>query len=111
MGVQESRNISATILSGQTKSAAVSLAGFTLTGIITPAALDGTSLSFDVSADGSTFVPLYDSTNTAQTVTAGVSRGYALNPQVFMNWNQIKVVSNASESADHVITLVARPTA
>lgn len=99
-------DLTATITSGQTKSAAVHALGGSIVAIETPAALTGTALSFEGSRDGSTYVPLYDETNTALSVTVGTSRGYAIPPYWFKGWTFIKVVSNAAEGADRSIVLV-----
>lgn len=51
--------IAVTIASGQTVSGAAMLGGACLVGLITPAALTGTAITFQASADGSTYVPLH----------------------------------------------------
>jgi hypothetical protein len=99
----------ASILSGQTVGVAVSLAGVSILGIVTPAALTGTTITFQVSADGTTYVPLYDGTNTLVSFTVAVSRGYYLDPIIFASWRFVKLVSGAAEAADRVITLLVRP--
>lgn len=98
-----------TIANSTTISAAVSLIGVSILGIVTPAALTGTAITFQVSADGSTYVPLYDSTNTQVSVTVAASRGYYLDPAIFAAWRYAKVVSGSAEAADRTFTLLVRP--
>jgi hypothetical protein len=74
-----------------------------------PAAFTGTTLTFQVSADGSTYVPLYDSSGTLQSMTVAVSCGYSLNPTVFAGWPYLKVVSGSAQGRIAAITLLTRP--
>jgi hypothetical protein len=101
-----------TIANGATTSPALRVPTETMLGLITPAALTGTSLSFLVSMDNGTFVPLNDSgTNAAVSVTITPGRAYAFDPILFLGWSYIKFVSNATELADRIFTLSVRPVA
>lgn len=99
----------ATIANGATVSGVVALDAATVTGIVLPAAFTGTSLSFQVSADGSTYVALYDSTNTLESMTVTQGRGYSVNPAVFSGWPYMKVVSGSTEGGSRDLILVTRP--
>lgn len=101
--------LTATIASGQTVSGAVALPSATMSGLILPAAFTGTSISFQVSVDGSAYVALYDSSNALETVTVTQARAYSLNPTVFAGWPYAKLVSNAAEGGSRAITVVTRP--
>lgn len=101
--------VTATIANSATVSNAVTLDAATITGIVMPAAFTGTTLTFQVSADGSTYVALYDSTGTLESMTVAVSCGYSLNPAVFAGWPYMKVVSGSTEGGSRAITLVTRP--
>lgn len=101
--------VTATIANGGTLSDAVDLGASTVCGLILPAAFTGTGLSFQVSADGVTYVALYDSSNTAESMTVTQGRAYSVNPSVFAGWQYAKVVSNAAEGASRAVTLVVRP--
>jgi hypothetical protein len=101
--------VTATIANGATVSGAVDLGAATVTGIQMPAAFTGTTLTFQVSADGSTYVPLYDSSGTLQSMTVAVSCGYSLNPTVFAGWPYLKVVSGSAQVGSVAITLLTRP--
>lgn len=105
---EDSGSVAATIANGQTKSAAVALIGVSILGIVTPAAIDGTVLTFEVSADGTTYVPLYDATNVQVSVTIAASRGYYLDPAIFAAWRYAKLVATQS-TADRAYTLLTRP--
>src|SRR6187402_3138980 len=83
---------------------ATGIAGVTITGIITAASLTGTSFSFQVSMDNSTFVALEDSTGASVAFTVESSRAYYVDPIIFMSWNYVKVVSGSAESGGDTIT-------
>lgn len=102
-------NLTATIASSGTTSGVVTLGSATITGIVLPAAFTGTTLTFQVSADGSTYVALYDSTDTLETMTVTQGHGYSVNPTVFAGWPYMKVVSGSTEGSSRTITLVTRP--
>lgn len=97
-----------TIANAGTVSDALELNQATLLGVITPAALTGTEMSFQVSADGTTYVALYDGSGLAYSVYVGTSRAVPLDGAAFMGWRFVKVVSNAAEGGARSITLVAR---
>lgn len=98
-----------TIATSTTVSAAVDLGANTITGIQMPAAFTGTALTFQVSSDGSTYVPLYDASSTQYSMPVGPSRGYSIDPAVFAGWPYVKVVSGTTEVANRTITLLVRP--
>lgn len=104
---------SVTIPDGQTVSGAASLEGDTLVGLILDAALDSTSLSFQVSdAVGGTYLALYDDAGNAIAATVAASRAVSLAPAEFSGWRFIKVVGGSAQSgADTIIKLVTRPVA
>lgn len=99
----------ATIANGATISDGIPLLSGTITGLILPAAFTGTALTFQVSQDGSTYTALYDSSNTAESMTVAQGRAYSVNPAVFAGWQYAKVVSNAAEGASRAVMLVVRP--
>lgn len=102
------KKIVASIASGGTTSQAIGLPGLTLLGIQTPAALTGTALTFQVSHDGNTWVPLYDDAATPAEIslTVTTSRAYSLDPSKFAAWEWIKVVSGSAEAAARQIYLL-----
>ena len=100
---------SVVIANGQTVSEAAPFYGLRLVGLITPAALTGTSVTFQGSVDGVTYVPIYDSAGVAITATVSTSRWTVLDPADFAGMAYIKVVSGSAEGAARTIVLIARP--
>ena len=100
--------VTATIASSGTTSNACALGSLRLFGIITPAALTGTALTFLVSYDGVSFNPLYDANGSIVTVTVGVNRYIALDPTLYAAVTNLQIVSNASEAAARSLQLVLR---
>lgn len=76
--------------------------------IVTPAALTGTTIKFQValSSDATTFYPLYDE-GTEYSVTVSTSRYVALNPDVFQGVSVMRLVSGSSEAASRTISVVS----
>lgn len=98
--------IQAVIAAGQTTSANFSLYGTTAAGLIVPAGMTGTSLSFKVSIDGINFAPLNYGDNTPVTINISSSLGAtSLPPFVFFPWRFIQIVSNATEASQCILTI------
>lgn len=96
-----------TIFTGGTKSSVVDLLGYSLVGIIIPAAFTGTALSFETSdaADG-TFVPVKSTTSgSALSYTVAQGTYAAIDPKDFAGVRFIKFVSGSTEIADRVIKI------
>jgi hypothetical protein len=103
--------VTVTIANGETVSTATSslfLAGGIAGAIITPAALTGTALSFQVSYDGVTFTPLYATGGTTISYTVAASRVIPLDPAVFGAFPYIKLVSGSAEGAARTFTVIVR---
>ncbi len=99
---------SVAIANGQTVSDAVDLGGLRPIALVTPAALTGTSFTFQSSVDGTTFVPVYDSSGSQVSVTVSTSRFVVLSPTSFAGVRHLKVVSGSAEGAARTIQIVAR---
>lgn len=111
-GLVKTRKIKLTIASGGTTSGAVDLEGYQVVGIQTPSAMTGTSLTFTTPlGDTSTYIALYDKTNTQVSVTiaTNAARHYELAPADFVGLDTLKVVSSGSEAAERTLYLVTRP--
>lgn len=82
-------------------SAAIDCLEQTLSGIVTPSALTNASMRFKVSLDGTTYVPLYDDSNTlyAITVATGASQAYALSLPKLKPWRWVKINMSGNEGA------------
>lgn len=117
------RVVDATIASGAALSGSVQVQDVArpsalraLVGIQMPDGWTTASLTFDVSLDGSTFVPLYWDGSEYEIVAAGgaaASSGVALEPSVFAGWAFVKVRSGTSgtpvnQGAERVLKLVLR---
>jgi hypothetical protein len=93
-----------TIANGESLSTALSLAPGTrqLAAIQMPAAWTDASLTFAVSADGTTYSPLYFAGSEYTVEAAGgavASGGIALEPRVFAAWPYVKIRSGTAASA------------
>lgn len=95
-----------TIASGGTTSGTIALRHFVLWGVVLPA-MTGTSLSFQVSADGVTYQALYDDAGDQVLLPIAGSRSYTL-PAALAAWPWCKIVSNAAEAAARELVLVAK---
>lgn len=97
-----------TIASSGTTSGAISMvSGGRLAGLIIPASFTGTSISFSVSADGSTY-GTFKQFGTAVSITVVASDAVdILGAYVGLcAWPYVKVVSNATEAASRTIGYV-----
>lgn len=95
-----------TIASSGTVSTAIQLDGVIPVGIITPAALTGTSMSFQFSHDDSTFNALYNTSGTLVSITVAASRWIGLDKEDYLGAKSLKVVSGSTEAAERTITIV-----
>lgn len=107
-----------TIASGASLSDASDGKGKTLVGVEMPSAWTAAALSFMVSNDGSTYVPLYDQgvevTIPSSLIGTAEARSFALDPTQFLGFRYVKVRSGVNgaavnQGAERVITLVWRP--
>jgi hypothetical protein len=111
-GVAHAIFIETTIANGGTTSAVKNLQGYSLVGVVTPAALTSTVVSFKALIPGTTtYVPVYDATNTLIDVDVATNeaRYYALNPQDFCGIDNLQLVCGSAEGAARTFYLVVRP--
>lgn len=87
-----------TIASGQATSSTVNANGYTLVGIMFPAAFTGTVITFLVSVDGVTFRTMIDAAGPVS-YTVAQARYIGINPVDFYGVQYFQIVSNASEGA------------
>jgi hypothetical protein len=99
---------SATIATSGTTSTAVPTGRSAIFGVVLPAEFDGTTLEFQVSADGVTYQTLYDSTGDTKVAMTGLlaSRSYDL-PTALAAWPYMKFVASTQTGAT-VLTLVTK---
>lgn len=74
--------------------------------LVTPAALTGTTFTFQASADGSTYVQIYYE-STAYSVTVSTSRHIALDRRAFEGVRYVKIVSGTAEGALRTIGVIS----
>ena len=89
-------------------STGVQTGGLLLSGIVLPATMTGTALTFDFSFDGSTWVDVVetDGTEVTYTVTAGDVVRVDPSGWAFATAGCIRVSSRATEAADRKIQLI-----
>lgn len=84
------------------------LRGRVLVGIILPAAMTSTSITFKFSNDNTTFVDLYDTSGNQVSVTIAASRWVGLLAEDFAGARYLKIATGSGEAADRTITAVTR---
>ncbi len=102
-----------TISAGSALSAAVQLGDRHAVGIEMPGAWTAANLTFQASADGSTYRDLYDDSNNEYAVNADADRYLILNPADFAGIRFLKIRSGTSsspvnQSAQRTLKLVMR---
>jgi hypothetical protein len=92
-------------------SPAVDLKARRLHHLIFPAGMTSVDISFDVSPDDVTYVPLYDATGEYKILAAqvGASRAILINLPDFFGIRFLKLKTSVNMTADRTITLVAIP--
>lgn len=98
--------LTATISISTTTSDAVLLYGCTAVAFQTPAALTGTSFTFQGSIDkGLTFKTIKDQLGATIAFTVAVDGSYPLDANIFAPYDQIKIVSGSTEVAEREILI------
>ena len=124
MDRNETKYITTSIALGASLTAAIPLAqvdsttninlnGMRLFGIVMPAAWTAANLTFQASADGTTYSNMYNSDGTELTVTASTSRYIYLDPAIFASVQFLKIRSGTAgtpvnQEAARTIGLVLR---
>ena len=109
----------ATIANGASLSDSVDCGeGRALISLMTPAAWTAAAITFDVSADNTTFAPLYDSLGaevimSSASIATAAARAFALDPAACVGWRYVKVRSGVNgaavnQGAARSVTLVFR---
>jgi len=98
----------AVIQSGQSESNIINPYATTVKTIFMPAAFDGTAITFKISYDGLTFYNYYNIDNILVSITCSAGRAYGLGAIDFYSIQHLKIVSNATESAERQINLLTR---
>lgn len=97
-----------TIANGATTSSVYLLAQHYLAfGLVMPSSFTGTTLTFQVSADGVTFQALYSTANVQVSMTVAASRCYDLPPEL-ASWHSFKIISGSSEGAARELVVIGK---
>jgi hypothetical protein len=91
------------IANGQTESAEIITNGMSLCGLLLPAALTGTAITFEASdVSGGTYLPVYNSTGQVS-YTVAANRYVAIDPKDFQGIQFLKIKSGSAEGAARTI--------
>jgi hypothetical protein len=93
----------ATIASGQANSDAFRMAGDSVIGLITPATFEPTSLTVQVSLNGTDWVTL-----NGVSFTVTTSRAYEVSAQSIYGWPFVRLVANSNPAADRVVKVLIK---
>lgn len=102
-------SLSLTIANGAQTSNS-SRTGFKATpvGVIFPAAMTGTGITFEMSDDGTNWYPVVGRDGNVVTITKVNSSFRALNKEDFMAIQEVRVKSSGAEGAERIIKLICR---
>jgi hypothetical protein len=110
--IRNPRTVAVPIANGETTSAVVCLRDHAMVGLITPAALTSTAITFTASTtEGGTFVPVYDSDGSVVSLAVAQARAIGLSgaeADALAPFVWIKVVCGSAEADDRVLTLVLK---
>lgn len=101
---------SATIADTETTSEDVSLGGLRAWGVNVPSATASANITFEVSADGTTWHPLYkeDNTELSIAITATAAIGFGELIIYFAAWPHVRIIGDVAASGDEDFEIVAR---
>jgi len=104
------KDVTIDISENTTQSNAVNTDGMLLTGIVFPAAMTGTAVTFDFSVDGTNFYDVVetDGTEVSYTVTAGDVVRVDPSGWAFASSGFLRIVSGTAEAADRTIKFIFR---
>ena len=93
-------SLSVSIASGQQVSSIIDCGGFTLCGVIIPAAFTGTAITFQMcDTIGGTFVPVTGVSGSALSYTVAAGKYYAIDPKDFFGIRYLEIKSGSAEGA------------
>ena len=106
--MQLSKQVLIDVSEDASNSTGVQCDGLLLSGIVFPAAMTGTTISFDFAFDGSTWVDVVETDGTAvsYTVTAGDVVRVDPSGWAFATAGSLRVTSSGTEAADRKIQLI-----
>jgi len=106
--MQLSKQVLIDVSEDASNSTGVQADGLLLSGIVFPAAMTGTSVTFDFSFDGSTWVDVVETDGTEVSYTVSTGNVTRVDPSgwAFASAGFIRVTSNGTEAADRNIQLI-----
>lgn len=97
------------ISSGQTESTEIDLNGTTLVGVMTPATITSTTLTFKAAlTSGGTFNAVTGTSGSAISYTISAGKYFAIDPKDFHGVRYLKLVGGSSEGADRTLTVLSK---
>lgn len=96
-----------TIANAGTVSGAIAIGDYAMLGFQLPAAFTGVAMTFQVSADGATYVPLRDQSGALITITVAQGNAYPF-PDEVGAWPYVKLVSGTAEGGARTILIAAK---
>jgi len=87
---------------------ALDMRGNVLVGLIIPATITSTTITFLGSIDNGTFTAMYNTAGTALSAAVLASRLIAINPSDFASVDYLKIATGSNEIADRTITAIMR---
>ena len=93
-----------------TTSSAAQCDGLLLSGIVFPAAMTGSAITFDFSFDGTNFVDVVETDGTEVSYTVSAGNLVRVDPSgwAFASSGYLRITSDSSEAADRNIILIFR---
>lgn len=103
--INRAQVVTSAVITSGTTSAAVALEGYAGGGFILPSGFSGTTMTFTVSSDGSTFVAL-NNDDGAISKTVAASKAYTLPTELF-GFPWFKFVSGSSETSKTISVVLS----
>ena len=106
--MQLSKQVLIDISEDAVNSTGVQADGLLLSGLVFPAAMTGTAVTFDFSFDGSTWVDVVETDGTEVTYTVSAGNVTRVDPSgwAFATAGSVRVTSDGTEAADREIQLI-----
>lgn len=105
MGIERDHDFQEIVIAnGGTVSEPAELSHYARGSFAIPAAFTGTTITFSVSRNNSTYFNLYDEGNNQLSITVSTSRAYPIPPEAF-DWPFLKLTSGSAEGGERTILI------
>jgi hypothetical protein len=98
----------ATIADGASVSGEVLLEGTTITHMLIPASFEGTTVTFEVTLNGTTWYDLYNTNGVQVSITVASSQATILKPSDFVGILGFRITSGSAQTGAAVVQFVGR---